>query len=38
LILGFIEVRQRGTHKQFRHGDGRCTTVGLVHDAAIGSP
>ncbi|NLX99542.1 MAG: type II toxin-antitoxin system HicA family toxin [Rhodopirellula sp.] len=25
--LGFIEVRQRGSHKQFRHFDGRCTTV-----------
>ncbi len=26
-ILGFSEVRQRGSHKQFRHADGRCTTV-----------
>ncbi|MCC8988215.1 MAG: type II toxin-antitoxin system HicA family toxin [Candidatus Contendobacter sp.] len=25
--LGFAEVRQRGSHKQFRHSDGRCTTV-----------
>ena len=25
--LGFIEVRQRGSHKQFRHPDGRGTTV-----------
>jgi predicted RNA binding protein YcfA (HicA-like mRNA interferase family) len=25
--LGFREVRQRGSHKQFRHSDGRCTTV-----------
>lgn len=25
--LGFIEVRQRGSHKQFRHPDGRFTTV-----------
>lgn len=24
---GFSEVRQRGSHKQFRHSDGRCTTV-----------
>ncbi|WP_394753239.1 type II toxin-antitoxin system HicA family toxin [Crenothrix sp.] len=24
-ILGFSEVRQRGSHKQFRHRDGRCT-------------
>jgi len=26
-ILGFVETRQRGSHKQFRHSDGRCTTV-----------
>ena len=25
--IGFIEVRQRGSHKQYRHPDGRCTTV-----------
>ncbi|MBN1546421.1 MAG: type II toxin-antitoxin system HicA family toxin [Syntrophaceae bacterium] len=25
--LGFSEVRQRGSHKQYRHEDGRCTTV-----------
>ena len=25
--LGFGEVRQRGSHKQFRHADGRVTTV-----------
>jgi len=25
--LGFAEVRQRGSHKQFRHADGRRTTV-----------
>ncbi len=25
--LGFDEVRQRGSHKQFRHTDGRVTTV-----------
>ncbi len=24
---GFTEVRQRGSHKQYRHPDGRCTTV-----------
>ena len=24
---GFREVRQRGSHKQFRHDDGRTTTV-----------
>ena len=27
--LGFSEVRQRGSHKQFRHPDGRATTVPL---------
>lgn len=26
-LLGFVEVRQRSSHKQFRHADGRCTTV-----------
>jgi predicted RNA binding protein YcfA (HicA-like mRNA interferase family) len=25
--LGFVEVRQRGSHKQYRYPDGRCTTV-----------
>jgi predicted RNA binding protein YcfA (HicA-like mRNA interferase family) len=25
--IGFVEVRQRGSHKQFRHPDGRVTTV-----------
>lgn len=25
--LEFTEVRQRGSHKQFRHSDGRATTV-----------
>lgn len=25
--LGFEEMRQRGSHKQFRHTDGRTTTV-----------
>lgn len=25
--LGFVEVRQKGSHKQFRHQDGRDTTV-----------
>lgn len=25
--LGFEEIRQRGSHKQFRHADGRQTTV-----------
>ncbi|MBW4582110.1 MAG: type II toxin-antitoxin system HicA family toxin [Tildeniella nuda ZEHNDER 1965/U140] len=25
--LGFVEVRQKGSPKQFRHEDGRATTV-----------
>jgi predicted RNA binding protein YcfA (HicA-like mRNA interferase family) len=24
---GFVQVRQKGSHKQFRHPDGRFTTV-----------
>ena len=35
--LGFAEVRQRGSHKQFRHPDGRCTTV-AVHRGRDISP
>jgi predicted RNA binding protein YcfA (HicA-like mRNA interferase family) len=27
LALGFFEARQRGSHKQFRHPNGRATTV-----------
>jgi predicted RNA binding protein YcfA (HicA-like mRNA interferase family) len=27
VALGFSEVRQRGSHKQYRHADGRGTTV-----------
>jgi len=27
LESGFVEVRQKGSHKQFRHEDGRGTTV-----------
>jgi predicted RNA binding protein YcfA (HicA-like mRNA interferase family) len=26
-VLGFVEIRQKGSHKQFRHLDGRQTTV-----------
>ena len=35
--LGFAEVRQRGSHKQFRHLDGRRTTV-PVHQGRDLSP
>ena len=26
-VIAILEVRQRGSHKQFRHPDGRSTTV-----------
>jgi len=29
VTLGFIEARQKGSHKQFKHRDGRQTTVPL---------
>ena len=32
---GFEEVRQRGSHKQFRHSDGRVTTVPVHHGRDI---
>jgi len=35
--LGFQEVRQRGSHKQFRHTDGRATTV-PIHSGRDISP
>jgi len=35
--LGFTQVRQRGSHKQFRHPDGRNTTVS-VHPGRDVSP
>jgi predicted RNA binding protein YcfA (HicA-like mRNA interferase family) len=35
--LGFAEIRQRGSHKQLRHPDGRGTTV-PVHPGRDVSP
>ena len=35
--FGFVEVRQRGSHKQFAHPDGRRTTV-PVHSGRDISP
>ncbi len=35
--LGFAEVRQRGSHRQYRHPDGRGTTV-PVHSGRDTSP
>jgi len=37
VALGFAEVRQRGSHKQFAHPDGRRTTV-PVHGSRDISP
>jgi predicted RNA binding protein YcfA (HicA-like mRNA interferase family) len=37
IAQGFEEVRQRGSHKQFRHADGRGTTV-PVHPGRYISP
>ena len=34
--LGFAEVRQKGSHKQFRHADGRGTTVPFHKGQDIG--
>jgi predicted RNA binding protein YcfA (HicA-like mRNA interferase family) len=28
--LGFLEARQKGSHKQFRHPDGRETAVPAI--------
>jgi predicted RNA binding protein YcfA (HicA-like mRNA interferase family) len=34
--LGFVQVRQRGAHKQFRHPDGRGTTVPFHKGSQLG--
>ena len=36
--LGFVEVRQRGSHCQFRHADGRGTTVPFHKGRDIAPP
>ncbi len=38
LAPGFVQVRQRGSHKQFRHPDGRGTTVADHGGRDIGPP
>jgi predicted RNA binding protein YcfA (HicA-like mRNA interferase family) len=35
--IGFAEARQRGSHRQYRHPDGRCTTLPF-HSARDLSP
>jgi len=36
--LGFVAVRQRGSHVQYRHADGRGTTVPLNKGRDIAPP
>ena len=36
--LGFVAVRQRGSHVQYRHADGRGTTVPMHKGRDIASP
>jgi hypothetical protein len=36
--LGFANVRQRGSHIQYRHADGRCTTVPVHKGRDIAAP
>ena len=36
--LGFVAVRQRGSHVQYRHPDGRGTTVPLHKGRDIAPP
>ena len=38
MSLGFVEVRRRGSHKQFRHADGRGTTVPFHQGRDIAPP
>jgi len=34
--LGFKEIRQRGSHRYFKHSDGRATVVPIHPGRAIG--
>ncbi|MFM8364014.1 MAG: type II toxin-antitoxin system HicA family toxin [Verrucomicrobiota bacterium] len=36
--LGFESIRQRGSHIQYRHADGRCTTVPMHKGRDISAP
>ncbi len=36
--LGFVNVRQRGSHVQYRHADGRGTTVPMHKGRDIAPP
>ncbi len=36
--IGFVAVRQRGSHIQYRHSDGRCTTVPMHNGRDLAAP
>jgi predicted RNA binding protein YcfA (HicA-like mRNA interferase family) len=38
LRLGFIFVRQKGSHKFYRHSDGRYTTIPHHGNVGLGRP
>lgn len=37
-VRGFVNVRQRGSHIQYRHPNGRCTTVPMHKGRDIAPP
>jgi predicted RNA binding protein YcfA (HicA-like mRNA interferase family) len=36
-VLGFIKVRQRGSHARWKHPDGRAATIPVHSSTEIGS-
>jgi predicted RNA binding protein YcfA (HicA-like mRNA interferase family) len=34
--IGFVKVRQKGSHARWKHPDGRATTIPIHGNAAIG--
>ena len=34
--LGFVKVRQKGSHARWKHEDGRATTIPVHNNAEIG--
>jgi predicted RNA binding protein YcfA (HicA-like mRNA interferase family) len=35
-VLGFIKVRQRGSHARWKHPDGRATTIPIHSSVEVG--
>jgi predicted RNA binding protein YcfA (HicA-like mRNA interferase family) len=35
-VLGFIRVRQRGSHARWKHPDGRATTIPIHSSVEVG--